>query len=146
MSYPNKTRFHDVARVAGVSLATVYRVMNGRGPASARTEAKVREAAKSLGLSALRAPRTKLLAFLLGNRALLHRFHSRVLAGAEACCVQHGYNVLIVSVRYPHDVGWKQLHLPRVIMRITQRHNRSEEHTSELQSLAYLVCRLLLEK
>src|SRR5687767_16015592 len=26
------------------------------------------------------------------------------------------------------------------------RHLRSEEHTSELQSLAYLVCRLLLEK
>src|SRR5205823_11275149 len=26
------------------------------------------------------------------------------------------------------------------------RHCRSEEHTSELQSLAYLVCRLLLEK
>src|SRR5687767_15489356 len=27
-----------------------------------------------------------------------------------------------------------------------QLHDRSEEHTSELQSLAYLVCRLLLEK
>src|SRR2546423_14494138 len=27
-----------------------------------------------------------------------------------------------------------------------QRFDRSEEHTSELQSLAYLVCRLLLEK
>src|SRR5687767_15630845 len=27
-----------------------------------------------------------------------------------------------------------------------QRRPRSEEHTSELQSLAYLVCRLLLEK
>src|SRR5687767_15258969 len=27
-----------------------------------------------------------------------------------------------------------------------QRQERSEEHTSELQSLAYLVCRLLLEK
>src|ERR1041384_5439072 len=26
------------------------------------------------------------------------------------------------------------------------QHHRSEEHTSELQSLAYLVCRLLLEK
>src|SRR2546425_6173557 len=26
------------------------------------------------------------------------------------------------------------------------KHGRSEEHTSELQSLAYLVCRLLLEK
>src|SRR2546425_11770107 len=32
--------------------------------------------------------------------------------------------------------------------RINDRHrvSRSEEHTSELQSLAYLVCRLLLEK
>src|SRR2546425_10528018 len=29
---------------------------------------------------------------------------------------------------------------------ITRNMNRSEEHTSELQSLAYLVCRLLLEK
>src|SRR2546425_7801313 len=27
-----------------------------------------------------------------------------------------------------------------------ERDDRSEEHTSELQSLAYLVCRLLLEK
>src|SRR5205823_8491406 len=33
---------------------------------------------------------------------------------------------------------------PRVVT--TQMVMRSEEHTSELQSLAYLVCRLLLEK
>src|SRR5205823_10168797 len=31
-------------------------------------------------------------------------------------------------------------------VRLDQLHLRSEEHTSELQSLAYLVCRLLLEK
>src|SRR5687767_15731185 len=30
--------------------------------------------------------------------------------------------------------------------RLLPCHTRSEEHTSELQSLAYLVCRLLLEK
>src|SRR2546425_6348927 len=30
--------------------------------------------------------------------------------------------------------------------RLRGPHPRSEEHTSELQSLAYLVCRLLLEK
>src|SRR2546425_2535027 len=30
--------------------------------------------------------------------------------------------------------------------RSAKSHSRSEEHTSELQSLAYLVCRLLLEK
>src|SRR2546425_3433580 len=29
---------------------------------------------------------------------------------------------------------------------LRRRDDRSEEHTSELQSLAYLVCRLLLEK
>src|SRR2546425_6687704 len=29
---------------------------------------------------------------------------------------------------------------------VSRTHSRSEEHTSELQSLAYLVCRLLLEK
>src|SRR5205823_7159081 len=34
--------------------------------------------------------------------------------------------------------------LPRHLL--PQAANRSEEHTSELQSLAYLVCRLLLEK
>src|SRR6266404_7626867 len=33
-----------------------------------------------------------------------------------------------------------------VVAGIEQHAPRSEEHTSELQSLAYLVCRLLLEK
>src|SRR2546425_8711148 len=33
-----------------------------------------------------------------------------------------------------------------VILPLTHLLRRSEEHTSELQSLAYLVCRLLLEK
>src|SRR3989441_5198241 len=37
-------------------------------------------------------------------------------------------------------------HLSRDVRRRHQRMQRSEEHTSELQSLAYLVCRLLLEK
>src|SRR2546425_6793956 len=36
---------------------------------------------------------------------------------------------------------------PRVVDGFAAKHRvRSEEHTSELQSLAYLVCRLLLEK
>src|SRR2546425_8218063 len=34
----------------------------------------------------------------------------------------------------------------RRVQRRQQAGGRSEEHTSELQSLAYLVCRLLLEK
>src|SRR3989441_4671735 len=42
--------------------------------------------------------------------------------------------VVRVGVRHPHRVP------------VGERRERSEEHTSELQSLAYLVCRLLLEK
>src|SRR2546423_7227333 len=36
--------------------------------------------------------------------------------------------------------------IPPAVGVCVARHYRSEEHTSELQSLAYLVCRLLLEK
>src|SRR3712207_8952907 len=35
---------------------------------------------------------------------------------------------------------------PRPALRVQARRGRSEEHTSELQSRQYLVCRLLLEK
>src|SRR2546425_1889108 len=45
---------------------------------------------------------------------------------------------LVVEVSYPSYRG-NTLVLPAA-------NSRSEEHTSELQSLAYLVCRLLLEK
>src|SRR5205823_765408 len=46
----------------------------------------------------------------------LHRLHARRTSGRNPACAQG------------------------------DDHQRSEEHTSELQSLAYLVCRLLLEK
>src|SRR3712207_7305442 len=39
--------------------------------------------------------------------------------------------------------GYRHIHDVRVVSR---RASRSEEHTSELQSRQYLVCRLLLEK
>src|SRR2546425_12084816 len=39
-----------------------------------------------------------------------------------------------------------KFHLKRTAPKVTEDRVRSEEHTSELQSLAYLVCRLLLEK
>src|SRR3712207_7683114 len=39
-----------------------------------------------------------------------------------------------------------QPHHPRTLVAGVVRRRRSEEHTSELQSRQYLVCRLLLEK
>src|SRR2546423_6176344 len=46
-----------------------------------------------------------------------------------------------------HHVGmWTMLGDESLQVRLRGSCGRSEEHTSELQSLAYLVCRLLLEK
>src|SRR5205823_13909345 len=47
------------------------------------------------------------------------------------------------SRRGSRNARWAR---PRGTTRASGRAQRSEEHTSELQSLAYLVCRLLLEK
>src|SRR3712207_8195822 len=44
-----------------------------------------------------------------------------------------------------HRVGQKSISCLQVVSTARLRH-RSEEHTSELQSRQYLVCRLLLEK
>src|SRR5258707_4981592 len=52
-----------------------------------------------------------------------------------------GTDVGAVELDVPHLLGL--LALARIRM---ARHGRSEEHTSELQSRQYLVCRLLLEK
>src|SRR2546425_1493487 len=46
----------------------------------------------------------------------------------------------------PVRLGQPALVGDRAVERDAGRLGRSEEHTSELQSLAYLVCRLLLEK
>src|SRR5438445_7358502 len=53
------------------------------------------------------------------------------------------------SVRGLHrydSLGIEQHRVCLLIVRRQGRTNRSEEHTSELQSRQYLVCRLLLEK
>src|SRR2546425_4451982 len=54
----------------------------------------------------------------------------------------------VQSVRrpLPHLVAYGSTNKYRPVNRSKASGNRSEEHTSELQSLAYLVCRLLLEK
>src|SRR2546425_2076109 len=50
----------------------------------------------------------------------------------------------------PKDTGPRAVDPAGLLFEVTRRPAwrivRSEEHTSELQSLAYLVCRLLLEK
>src|SRR5256884_6310271 len=53
-------------------------------------------------------------------------------------CMKGGFDRSVVSSDYEYRAG--QLEMAEVV------HDRSEEHTSELQSRLHLVCRLLLEK
>src|SRR2546425_4133968 len=53
---------------------------------------------------------------------------------------------LLDGVEYPTDRPAMVDEPPGARARWARGQRRSEEHTSELQSLAYLVCRLLLEK
>src|SRR2546425_9273518 len=55
------------------------------------------------------------------------------------------YTTLFRSKESPPPVK-EQRQAPIRERLLDEPHDRSEEHTSELQSLAYLVCRLLLEK
>src|SRR3712207_8039913 len=69
----------------------------------------------------------------------------------HAACIPDRHKPLVIALRAPHP------HFERPARRWTFRRGvlqpggqlwllRSEEHTSELQSRQYLVCRLLLEK
>src|SRR5258705_8685566 len=51
-----------------------------------------------------------------------------------------------ISGTYPYRASRSLAPEPVVLFAGTEQHVRSEEHTSELQSLRHLVCRLLLEK
>src|SRR5258707_6909165 len=58
------------------------------------------------------------------------------------------YTTLFRSMRWPvwNSRSWTRLNSSGSDIATVRRFFRSEEHTSELQSRQYLVCRLLLEK
>src|SRR5712672_2011548 len=58
----------------------------------------------------------------------------------------NGEGNLICSGPHRFTAAFLRMMLTATVLSTQLRESRSEEHTSELQSLAYLVCRLLLEK
>src|SRR2546425_5554804 len=78
-----------------------------------------------------RPPRSTLFPYTTLFRSR-HRDHVAVVGDAGQHAAVQGLEALHVG-----DIG---------VEPAREIHGRSEEHTSELQSLAYLVCRLLLEK
>src|SRR2546425_13121502 len=74
------------------------------------------------------------------RRALLSAIHGAAPTWVKIENVLHEFSHLPGVQEDTLDI---MMNLRKVVFAL---HVRSEEHTSELQSLAYLVCRLLLEK
>ncbi len=97
------TTIGDVARAAGVSLATVSRVMNGRPTVDAELSARVRDAARELGYRpsplarGLVSGRTDTVAMVLPN--LESRVFQAVLHGFSAAAARADFRVLVGDSR-----------------------------------------------
>src|SRR6266498_916261 len=74
--------------------------------------------------------------------ARTHWSRLRGLVGTDRSAFQPGQALWIVPCRGVHTLAMR---FPLDLIYLSQ-FNRSEEHTSELQSRPHLVCRLLLEK
>src|SRR3712207_8111478 len=93
-----------------------------------------------------RPPRSTLFPY-----TTLFRSHLAELVEADPLEVVHAQEVAIArAVERVERGADRLLHLVAVLVahhrELGRQHRRSEEHTSELQSRQYLVCRLLLEK
>jgi DNA-binding LacI/PurR family transcriptional regulator len=102
-----------VAAEAGLSTATVSRVLTGRGPASEDATTRVRAAAKRLGYSpsasasSLRTERSMIIGVLvptLANPVVLP-----FLRAVEHLAQQHGYAVIVADTQRSREVERRQL-------------------------------------
>ena len=111
----SKVRIQDVARAAGLSNATVSRVLNGSERVKPNLHERVIKAALKLGFDLDRRNDSRIVAFLLSNRAVLHPFHSAVLVGAEVHCAANDFGVLFLPMQYSPKLPWGELHIPRLL-------------------------------
>jgi LacI family transcriptional regulator len=98
---PRPTRLKDVAERAGVSTATVSRVLNGLGPTSEAVRTRVLQAAKELDYHpnwlarSLRARRTNTIGVVLPDIGNL--FFSSLVKGVEQQASSHAWNVILCN-------------------------------------------------
>src|SRR5882672_1784140 len=111
-----KVKLSDIAKVAHVSTATVSRLVGGRSAVNPETRDRIIEAALKLGFDLERGRKSRIIAFLLSNRGVLHPFHSSVLMGAEAYCAEHDYALLFLPFEYSASTRPDELSLPDILL------------------------------
>lgn len=114
---------YDLAREAGVSIATASKALNGRGDVNEQTRAKVVEVAKRLhyhpshlarGLARRRTENIGLVALRRFHAPFFtNPFYSRVLEGMEQEVTARNYNLLLCIL--PADEGGAPLQLPKLV-------------------------------
>jgi LacI family transcriptional regulator len=91
----------EVALKAGVSTATVSRILNGKGTFSSSTEERVLSAVKELGYKPsrvarnLRVQRTQLIGLIISD--IQNPFFTSVIRGVEEVAYQHDYSVILCN-------------------------------------------------
>lgn len=96
-----KTTIHDVAKLAGVSSATVSHVMNGTRRVTAETEKRVKDAIIQLhyfpnaSARSFKTGHTNLIGFIVPD--ISNVYFSTLIGQIENEIALHGYNLLIVN-------------------------------------------------
>ena len=115
-SIEKKVRLRDVAREANVSAATVSRLVSGSSLVNPETRERITAAAERLGFDLEMSKKSRIIAFLLSNRGVLHPFHSSVLTGVETYCAENDYGLLFLALNYPMNTRPEELELPEILL------------------------------
>jgi LacI family transcriptional regulator len=118
VEFVQRVKMADVARTAGVSVATVSKVVNGRWGVSQATVDRVQQVIEqlgyeaSLGAQSLRSHRTNVLGILVAE---FEPFSTELLKGASRAVADTEYELLAYSggARGAH-VGWERRSLSRL--------------------------------
>jgi LacI family transcriptional regulator len=115
---PQRVKMSDVARTAGVSVATVSKVVNGRWGVAQATVDRVQQVIDqmgyeaSLGAQSLRSSRTNVLGILVAE---FEPFSTELLKGASSVVAQTEYELLAYAAGSRGSmVGWERRSLARL--------------------------------
>lgn len=116
---PDRVTITDVAKKAGVSIATVSRVVNGRYGVASETYDRVRQVISELGFESslvarsLRSRRTNVIGIVVAG---LEPFSAELLKGAGRALRGSGYDLIVYSGggNVEEQVGWERRYLTRL--------------------------------
>src|SRR4051812_18556051 len=119
MQTSSRITIRDVAERAGVSVATVSKVLNDRYGVAADTHAKVRAVIAEMGYEAslvaqsLRNHRTNVIGILVAD---IEPFSSELLKGAAKAIKGTGFELVVYSAggRTDEHEGWERRYLSRL--------------------------------